>query len=132
MKAGLLGKATLWFATLVASALFLMAGTQKLAASPPHPTSFIGWGYPLWFMFLVGAVETAGAVLLLVPRLASFGAALISAVMLGAIVTHIVHAEWLALITPFTLLALVSLIGVSRSDLSPLRTLWARRARARG
>ena len=80
MKAGLFGKATLWFATLVASALFLLAGTQKLAASPPHPTNFIGWGYPLWVMFFVGAVETAGAILLLVPRLTSFGAALISAV----------------------------------------------------
>jgi putative oxidoreductase len=131
VKAGVFGKVTLWFATLVASALFIMTGTQKLAANPPHPTNFIGWGYPLWVMFFIGAVETTGAILLLIPRLASFGAAMISAVMIGAIVTHIVHAEWLALITPLTLLALVSLIGVSRFDLSPLRTLWTRRAQAR-
>ena len=45
-------------------------------------------------MTLVGALEVAGAAGLLVPRLSALASACLSALMLGAIGTHLVHAEW--------------------------------------
>lgn len=131
MKPGSFGRATLWFATFVAAAVFLMAGSGKLMASPPNPEGFAHWGYPLWMMYVVGAAEVLGALLLLWPRLASFGAVVLAAVMVGAVVTHLVFREWTAMMLPLVLLALLAFIGIERGERSPLRSFWARRAQAR-
>lgn len=50
---------------------------------------FEGWGYPGWFALVIGATELGGALLLLVPRLASYSAAVLIGIMLGAIWTVI-------------------------------------------
>ena len=46
----------------------------KLAGAEAHVRHFVTWGYPDWFRLVVGAIEVTSAVLLLVPRLAFFGA----------------------------------------------------------
>ena len=54
-----------------------------------HFKDFQEWGYPIWFVFVVGAIEVAGAGLLLIPALRFYGALLLAADMLGATVTHL-------------------------------------------
>jgi uncharacterized membrane protein YphA (DoxX/SURF4 family) len=53
---------------------------------------------------VVGIAELVSMLLLLVPRLASYGASLFAIVMLGAIFTHATHNETSRL--PFNLLLL--------------------------
>jgi uncharacterized membrane protein YphA (DoxX/SURF4 family) len=128
MKPGAFGKVTLWFATVVAVVVFLMAGAGKLMAAPPNPQGFAHWGFPPWMMYAVGAAEVLGALMLLWPRAAPFGAALLAAVMVGAVTVHLVFREWSALMLPLVLLALLALVGTERA--AWLRTRWAQRTRA--
>ena len=43
----------------------------------------------MWFRYTIGVVETVGGVLLLVPRLTTYAAALLMTVMVGAFVTRL-------------------------------------------
>lgn len=94
-------------AVVLLALIFLGSGGAKLAGLEFEIEAFTRWGYPLWFMYLAGIIEVAGAVLLLVPRVGALAAAGLAAFMLGAIGTHVVHAEWamLAVATAITLLA---------------------------
>ena len=51
--------------------------------------AFRTWHYPDWFRILIGVVEMASAVLVLIPRAAFVGGLLIAAVMLGGMGTHV-------------------------------------------
>ena len=75
---------------------------------------FQRWGYPGWFRMVVGAAELISLALLLVPRLAGYGAAIFAVVMLGAIFTHATHNESSRLPFNFLLLALSLIIVFTR------------------
>ncbi len=93
--------------TWLLAAIFAASGIAKLLALPFEVEAFARWGYPPAFMVLVGALEVAGAAGLLVPRLSALASACLAALMLGAIGTHLLHAEWpmLALATGIAALA---------------------------
>jgi putative oxidoreductase len=76
-----------WVLTLLLAAMFLNAGIRKFFENGGWTWAFNNWGFPVWFRVFTGAVETAAAVLLLIPRTAVYGAAIIIAVMIGAIGT---------------------------------------------
>lgn len=75
-------------------AVFAASGLAKLLALDFEVEAFARWGYPPWFMTLTGVLELAGVAGLLVRRVAPLAAACLAALMLGAIATHLVHAEW--------------------------------------
>jgi putative oxidoreductase len=76
-----------WILTLMLAAMFLNAGIRKFFENGGWTWAFDNWGFPIWFRIFVGAMETAGALLLLVPRTAAYGAATIVITMIGAIGT---------------------------------------------
>jgi uncharacterized membrane protein YphA (DoxX/SURF4 family) len=55
--------------------------------------AFERWGYPVWLRWLVGGIEVAGGLLLLVPWVASYAAAALGVVMVGAWVTRMRDAR---------------------------------------
>jgi uncharacterized membrane protein YphA (DoxX/SURF4 family) len=71
------------------AAVFLAAGGAKLAGVPMLVEEFEHIGLGQWFRYLTGALEVAGAVAILVPSVAAFGAVLLSCIMVGAIATHL-------------------------------------------
>jgi putative oxidoreductase len=111
------GTVALWLVQILGAAAFLAIGIAKFA-SPVWVRNFARWGYPDGFYLVIGALEIAGALLLLVPKLSSYGAALLGAIMVGAAATHALHHETARVSAPFMWLAVVALIG------------WARRRRA--
>lgn len=78
-----------WVLQGLAAAAFLAAGGSKLAAVPAMVEMFTKLGAGQWFRYLTGALEVIGAVALLVPRAAFYGAALLAVVMVGAILAHL-------------------------------------------
>lgn len=84
----------LWIVTLLFAFVFLMVGVTKLTQNPAVLEQFAGWGYPTWFLLAIGAAEVLGALLLVWPRTAKFGAYLLIPIMAGAIFTHIRAGEW--------------------------------------
>src|ERR1700735_24943 len=78
-----------WVLQGLAAFAFLAAGGSKLARAPGRVELFAKIGAGQWFRFLTGTLEVIGAVALLVPRAAFYGAVLLATVMIGAIVTHL-------------------------------------------
>jgi putative oxidoreductase len=79
----------LWLLQIGAAAIFLAAGLSKLASATAMVQMFDAVGAGQWFRYVTGSIEVTGALMLLVPGLASFGALALAAVMLGAIGTHL-------------------------------------------
>jgi putative oxidoreductase len=79
----------LWIVQILSAAMFLVAGASKLSGGPEMVQVFEAIGIGQWFRYLTGAIEVASAVLLLIPRLAVFGALLLVPTMVGAVATHL-------------------------------------------
>ena len=74
--------------------IFLGSGAAKLASLEYELLAFARWGYPLWFMYLTGVIEVLGGLALLWRRVTALVAAGLGCFMIGAVATHLVHAEW--------------------------------------
>ena len=81
-----------WLAWTLAVALglsFLASGYPKVIGSTAWVSRFAAWGYPAWFVPVIGVLEIGGGALALVPRTSVYGALAIGTVMLGATFTHL-------------------------------------------
>lgn len=82
-----------WILSIATAAMFLMGSLPKLSGQAVE--QFATWGYPAWFSYLIGAAELAGAVGLLIPKMARYAAIGLILVMLGAIFTHLSNGDGL-------------------------------------
>lgn len=103
-----------WILTAALAVFFILAGGLKLQGGPKQVDNFAHWGYALWFLYVVGAVETVGGIGLLVPRLAAYAALLLGGTMIGASLTHLVHNEMKAVPIPLVIIGLLALVGYAR------------------
>lgn len=81
--------------------VFVGAGGAKLVGVPMMVEEFETVGFGQWFRYFTGIVEVTGAALLWWPNRQAFGASLLGATMVGAVLTH-----WL-IIGPSALPAIV-------------------------
>jgi uncharacterized membrane protein len=74
---------------LLAAFLLIASAAPKFAGERNADETFakIGWGQ--WFRYVTGVVETAGAIGLLIPRLAAWAALGLIGLMIGAILTQV-------------------------------------------
>jgi len=79
----------LWLVCLRLVMVFARAGWDKFDAASGWAKAFANWGYPVWFRILIGVLEIGATLLLLWPRAAAYGAAIIIVVMLGGMGTHV-------------------------------------------
>ena len=82
-----------WILSALGALLLIAAGLPKILGQGGWTARFDRWGYPAGFVVVIGVVEVVGALMLLIPRLAALGAAILTVVMLGATGTHLVHGE---------------------------------------
>jgi putative oxidoreductase len=80
---------TIYGVQILAAFAFLAAGGSKLAGAPAMVDMFEKIGFGQWFRYVTGSLEVTGALLLLLPRTAAIGGWLLTAVMIGAIGTHL-------------------------------------------
>jgi putative oxidoreductase len=83
------GTIALWILQIATAAMFLLAGSSKLAGASAMVGLFEGIGIGQWFRYLTGTIEVVSAILLLIPSLAFFGALLLVPTMVGAVLTHL-------------------------------------------
>ena len=81
-----------WLITIFEALSLGMAGVAKFS-SDAWGRMFVEWGFPAWFALAVGASEILGALLLLIPRTAMAGSLLLATIMLGALVTELLHPQ---------------------------------------
>jgi len=104
----------LWVPTLFLVYVFVPQGLSKFSDTSGWARAFQAWHFPVWFRVLVGIAELAAAALLLLPRTAPVGAAIIAVVMLGGMGTHVYWGhpgQVTSEVLPLTL----SLLGYPRS-----------------
>ena len=82
--------ALLWLLSLFLMFVFVKAGWPKFSATSGWGRAFAHWGFPNWFRVLVGVIEIAGGLLLLVPQTAIYAAGALAVIMLGAMGTHVI------------------------------------------
>ncbi len=102
--------------------LFSIAGAMKLTAHPFELHGFAHFGYPLWFMYAIGVIEFAAAFALLHARLLLPSAALLGAVLVGAVVSHLRVGDPLPMALP-AVISLAILAGLAALHLSRSRRL---------
>jgi len=109
-----------WTLQGIIAAAFLAAGAAKLAGIPFMVDLFAQIGLGQWFRVVIGVVEIAGAVALLVPGLASLGALWLGGTMVGAVATHlfVLHTSPVPAIVLGVLNALV--VYLRRDELAAL------------
>ena len=112
-----LPKAAVLAIAILLAVVFVYAGVSK--AGGPSANGWAGrlarWGYPRNTRYVIGALEMLGGLGVLIPRCRRAAAAVLIAVMLGALYTHAVHGELPRLIPPLVLGGLAFLLYSSRT-----------------
>jgi uncharacterized membrane protein YphA (DoxX/SURF4 family) len=110
-----------WIVAVLLALAFVGAGTAKLTSQPMMVTNFAAWGFPGWFLYVTGAIEVVSAIMILIPRTALIGTALLICTMICALLTHLTHGQAAMIGAPLVLLLLLILFGWLRG--------WGRTAR---
>ncbi len=110
-----------WLPRVVLALVFVGAGFAKLAGDPAMLQLFDAIGAGQGLRYVVGALELAGAIGVLVPRLCGLAAIGLALLMIGASITNVVV---LGVSPAFTLLLFVLAaftVWLRRPHLHPLR-----------
>jgi uncharacterized membrane protein YphA (DoxX/SURF4 family) len=104
---------------------FVGTSFGKLLHDSEMRAFFTSSGYPVWFLYVVIAVETIGAIGLLMPSVRLVAACGLALVMIGAVFTHTKNGDplsdsWEAL-HMFAVLGTIVLVGVLRDRKRPSR-----------
>ncbi len=104
----------LWLPTVI-SAVFLMgSGVTKFVGLPAQLAIFHHVGLPVWMMYVIGAIEIFGAILLVVPEVAGWGALILGAVMTGAMGIHAAQGDFVMAGLPLALLVMLTMLAWHR------------------
>lgn len=106
---------TTWVLQVALAAEFLMAGVPKLTGDPIMVAMFDALGAGQGLRYIVGALEVAGAVGLLIPPLAGLAAIGLAALMLGAVVSS-VTVLGVSPVVPLVVAAVAAVVVVLRRD----------------
>ena len=111
-----LPRAAVWACAIFLAVAFVVVGISKLEgpSAMRWTERFVHWGYPANARFVVGVLEILGGLGVLIPRWRRAAAATLVAVMIGALGTHAVNAEFPRLVPPLVLGGLAFLMYSAR------------------
>ncbi len=89
-----------WVLVILLGLMFLVAGLGKLIGGEAAVEAFAAWGYAAWFATVIGVLEMAGGLGVLIPRTARYAILGLSSIMLGAMYTHLSNGEGLQVLRP--------------------------------
>ena len=78
-----------WALSILLFVTFMTIAPPKILGQPGWVQRFGEWGYSPRFAAGIGMTELVAAALLLWPAMAAYGAALLSIVLVGAVITHV-------------------------------------------
>jgi putative oxidoreductase len=104
----------LWVFALFLAWVFIRQGIAKFSDASGWARAFRVWHFPVWFRVLIGALETAAALLLLTRRTAFAGAVIIIAVMIGAMGTHVYWGQPGQVTSEILPLFLATMVAIGR------------------
>jgi putative oxidoreductase len=105
---------SLWLLQGLLAAGFTMSGISKLVGVEQSVQIFEEIGVGQWFRYVVGALELAGAIGLLIPRLAGLAALGLVGVMSGAVLTDLFVIDDGNPVPALVLLVLAAIVAYGR------------------
>ncbi|MBO6577276.1 MAG: DoxX family protein [Rhodothermales bacterium] len=99
-----------WVLRGLLAVMFVAAASGKVMGVEDWFVRFENWGLPSWMVYVTGVMELAGAIGLLIPKLAQKAALLLIVVMIGAAGTHARAGEWASL--PVNAAYIAVLVGI--------------------
>ncbi len=86
-------------------ALGFLAAAAKLTGAATQ--TFAHWGYPAWFATLIGILELAGAIGILIPKTTRPAVLGLTVIMFGAVYTHLTNHEGIQVLRPLIFLTVL-------------------------
>jgi putative oxidoreductase len=92
----------IWILAVLLGLFFVLVGVSKLTGpSGDHwAVRLLQWGFPAGSRYVIGGVEVVAGLGLLVPFLRRPAATALTVVMAGALVTHLIHGEFIRVLPP--------------------------------
>jgi putative oxidoreductase len=94
-----------WTLAVIIGLFFVLAGFSKVAG--PLGTDWAvrlsHWGYPAASRYAIGGIEILAGLGLLLPALKRLAAVTLMVVMAGALLTHLLHSEFVRVLPPLIL-----------------------------
>ncbi len=109
----------LWLLSFPLAAMFIYAGLQQLGGAEFIVRRYEAWGYPWELRWAVGIVDLIGGVWLVIPRLARFGALLLTPIALGAVYTFLARGQPILVLVPLAALGLLAFVAWKGSREGP-------------
>ena len=94
--------------TVLLTLAFLGSGIMKLTGSEQISQGFDKWGYPIFFMYVIGLCEVAGAIGFWLRRFSYAAKVCILLLMAGAVLTHLVFDTFQEAVPPLVLIVLTA------------------------
>jgi putative oxidoreductase len=108
-----------WLPRVALAVIFAAAGFSKVAGDPAMIDLFSDIGAGQGLRYVVGVLEIAGAIGVLVPRLCGLAAAGLALLMLGATITNIAVLGYSPIVTLFLLAIAAFTVWLRRHHLDP-------------
>ena len=108
---------TRWLPRIAIALVFVTVGSSKFS-DPMWVRLFARIGFGQWFRYFTGVMQIAGGVLVLMPRLALVGIAMLACTMTGAVITWIAFGLPLNVPIPGVLLLVLLALGWSEYNRS--------------
>ncbi len=105
---------------ILAGLAFLAAGLAKLAGAEMMVGTFDAVGVGQWFRYVTGAIEVGAAIVLFIPGIQAFGAALLTVTMVGATLAHIVVLGTDTMLPAIVLGLITAVITYAHRDQLPI------------
>lgn len=99
-------------AAIAVASVLVWVGVAKLEGE--WTARFELWGYRPQFALVIGCLELAGALALVIPATSAAAALGLILIMIGALETHLLEADWLAAAAPALMIALLAFVLVGR------------------
>ena len=103
----------LWALQALLALQFAMGGLAKAFGAPAMVEMFAAIGIGQWFRYVVGALELAGAVGVLIPRLSGLAALGLVCLMAGATLTNVLVLDANPLL-PIALMLVSAVVALGR------------------
>ena len=102
----------LWALQGVLALVFALSALMKFTAAPQAVEVFEAMGTASWLPYVIGPLEVVGAIALLIPRLSGLAAAAFVALMIGAVLTHLIWGG--SVVLEIVLLILSAVVAYGR------------------
>jgi uncharacterized membrane protein YphA (DoxX/SURF4 family) len=115
-RPGRVGNIALWTLQVLLAAVYAFSAYGKLTADAQNVAGFEAMGLGTAGMYIIGALELAGAVAMFIPRLTGLAATCFVALMIGAVTITYAMGGGVLVVIPATVGVVAAVVAYGRRE----------------